>query len=178
MKILILNGSPRLAGNTATALKALKKGMEKAGNQVEYINAVELQLRGCLACDGCKKNSGRCVISDDGADFMDKVMNCDMILFGSPVYWWGVSAQLKLALDKFYSKVEQLQASNKKIGILAVGAEATSDPEYKLISDQFKCIAEYLKAKLVFDESISAWKVDDVANNASLLAELEDKGNI
>jgi multimeric flavodoxin WrbA len=171
MNILILNGSPRKNGNTVHALNALKKGMEPA-HQTEWVDVVPLNLKGCIACDGCKKNGGDCILPDGGAELIAKVAAADMILMGSPVYWWGISAQLKLALDKFYSRGGEFMRHPKKLGIVSVGEAAVDEPQYRLISEQFHCIAEYLGWKLVIDEKISAAAIDDLANQPSKLAEL------
>ncbi len=175
MNVLMLNGSPRKNGNTVSALKALKTGLEPR-HQVELLHAVDLKLKGCIACDGCKHNGGRCVLPDDGAMWMEKVAAADLIVFGTPVYWWGVSAQLKLALDKFYSKDEAFHTAHKKLGIVSVGAAELDDPEYRLISGQFRCIAEFLGWQLILDEAFSAVNPGDLAADAAILAELTEKG--
>jgi multimeric flavodoxin WrbA len=175
MNILILNGSPRKNGNTAHALKALKSGLGPR-HRSEWIDVAALKLRGCIACEGCRKNGGNCVLPDGGAEFMDKVAAADMVLFGSPVYWWGISAQLKLALDKFYSKGEEFHHAGKKIGIVSVGEAGADNPEYRLISEQFRCIADYLGWEVVIDEKISACAVDDLAKDRAKLDALTQIG--
>ncbi len=175
MKILILNGSPRKNGNTVHALNALKVGMEPR-HRTEWINVVDLNLQGCIACEACQQNGGRCVLPDGGAELMDKVVAADMILFGSPVYWWGITGQLKLALDKFYSKGDELMTMSKKLGIVAIGEAELGDSEYRLISSQFRYIAEYLGWEMIVDEKISAGAVDDLARNKAVLGQLEKLG--
>ncbi len=175
MNILILNGSPRKNGNTVQALNALKVGLEKH-HQVETVNVVNLKLRGCIACDGCKSNGGNCVLLDGGAELMNQVAAADLIVFGTPVYWWGISAQLKLALDKFYSKDEEFHQAHKKIGIISVGGAELDDPEYRLISEQFKCIADFLGWEVVIDEKIQALAVGDLEKDQEKLAMLTQIG--
>lgn len=175
MNILILNGSPRKNGNTVHALNALKKGLEPT-HRTEWVDVAAMNLKGCIACEGCKKNGGNCVLPDGGAELIDKVAAADMVLFGSPVYWWGISAQLKLALDKFYSKSEEFMQTPKKLGIVAVGEAGPDEPQYRLISGQFRCIAEYLGWELVIDEKITAAAIDDLAGNPARLAELTGTG--
>ncbi len=65
-----------------------------------------------------------------------------MIIFATPVYWWGISAQLKLIIDKCYCK--DLHLKNKKVGVLVVGADSVDSIRYELIHKQFQCMADYL----------------------------------
>lgn len=69
---------------------------------------------------------------------IDKLDEADVVIFGTPVYWWGVSAQLKAVIDRMYMKRFREKRRYKQIGILAVGAATLDDEEYDLISRQFK----------------------------------------
>ncbi|MDD3154159.1 MAG: flavodoxin family protein [Victivallaceae bacterium] len=176
MKILLINGSPRKQGNTVHALNAIAEGAQKHGHQLEFVNVCALSLKGCINCDCCKHNGGICVLADDGAAFMEKVSQADCLIFGSPVYWWGVSGQLKLALDKFYSKDEQFHKKHKKLAVVAVGAAELDDPEYRLVADQFRCIADFLGWEFLFAEAISAAAVNDLASDKDRLHALIERG--
>lgn len=174
MKVLILNGSPRVNGNTKTALKAVAEGIvENCEHDVEFIDVAKYNVKGCMGCDACKKNGGVCVIKDDGNMFAQKIYEADVVIFGSPVYWWGITAQLKAVVDRIYCKNDTLNTLKKKIGIIAVGAAELSDREYELISGQFQCICEFLNWDLVIDESISAWAVGDLEKDEEKIAELK-----
>lgn len=175
MNILILNGSPRKNGNTVHALKALKTGFEPR-HRTEWVDVVELNLQGCIACEACHRNGGRCVLHDGGAELMEKVAAADLIVFGSPVYWWGISGHLKQALDKFYSKGDELMTMPKKLGIVVVGEAELDEPQYRLISSQFRSIAQYMGWEMVIDEKISAGAVDELACNGAILGRLVELG--
>ena len=177
MKVLILNGSPRKNGNTAHALRAIEDGL-KQRHAVESLNVYDFNFRPCRNCDACKRNGGNCIQADDTVKIIDKVTAADFVIFGSPVYWWGISAQLKDVVDKFYSRDDESKdgsptlRTKKKIGIVACGAETVDDPEYRLISEQFHCIAKFLGWEVVLDEAISAAAADDLAKDAARLAGL------
>ena len=176
MNVLILNGSPRKNGNTSHALRAIEDGL-KQHHAVEALNVYDFNFRPCRNCDACKRNGGNCIQADDTVRIIDKVTAADLVIFGSPVYWWGISAQLKDVVDKFYSRDDESAPTlrtKKKIGIVACGAETTDDPEYKLISDQFHCIAKFLGWEVVLDEAISAAAADDLAKDAARLAQLTE----
>lgn len=174
MKILIINGSPRLNGNTKTALKHIVNGIDEniKHSGIEILDVVKLKLSGCLNCDSCKKNGGECILPDDSSKIIEKIAAADIIIFGTPVYWWGISSQLKMIIDKFYSKSKQFHEQNKKIGIISVGASEIDDKQYKLISDQFKCICDYLGWDIILDEAISAYDLDDLKQNEEKCKEL------
>jgi len=176
MKALILNGSPRKNGNTSHALRAIEEGL-KRNHVVETLNVYDFTFRPCRNCDACKRNGGNCIQNDDTIKIINKITDADLIVFGSPVYWWGISAQLKDVVDKFYSRDDESAPTlrtKKKIGIVACGAETTDDPEYKLISDQFHYIAKFLGWEVVLDEAISAAAADDLAKDAARLAQLTE----
>ena len=178
MKALILNGSPRKKGNTSHALQAIADGLAR-NHAVESLNVYDFKFLPCRNCDACKRNGGNCIQADDAMKIIEKVTAADLVIFGSPVYWWGISAQLKDVVDKFYSRDDASDGTKptlrtkKKIGIVACGADALSNPEYKLISDQFRCIAEFLGWEVVLDESVCAAAVDDLAKDAARLAALK-----
>ena len=174
MNALILNGSPRKNGNTSHALRAIEEGL-KRNHAVESLNVYDFTFRPCRNCDACKRNGGNCIQADDTVKIISKITDADLIIFGSPVYWWGISAQLKDVVDKFYSRDDESAPTlrtKKKIGIVACGAETTDDPEYKLISDQFHCIANFLGWTVVLDEAVSAAAADDLAKDTARLASL------
>lgn len=172
MKTVLINGSPRI-GNTKAALEALKKGI---AGEVELINVAEKRVEPCIACDRCLSNGGDCFMKDDTKKIIDAIYEADVVIFGTPVYWWGVSAQTKLVIDKLYSKAELLKETAKKIGVIAIGEAGISDMQYQLISKQFKCICDYLNSELIIDEPISAGAPDDLKKNSDKLKELEDLG--
>lgn len=175
MKILLLNGSPRLAGNTEVALKVLKEEVEKnIKGEIETINLPKLQIKGCLGCNYCKTSGGNCITKDDGQMVAEKILESDVIIFASPVYWWGITSQMKAAIDRIYMKGEFLPQKPKKIGLITVGAAELSDEEYDIIKRQFKCICEYLKWNFVGNIDISAYEKGDILKDNTKITELKD----
>lgn len=168
MKKLILNGSPR-QGNTVAAIKAFTEAL--GDDKPEIINLADKEIAPCKACLACG-NEGRCIDNDDTNDVMDQIEAADFILFATPVYWWGVTAQMKLAIDKLYARCNLLNQQKKQIGVIAIGEDELDGPQYKLIEDTFKCIAEYLGWEMVFYEPVSAGECDDLANRAADLEKI------
>ena len=157
MKILVLNGSPRLDGNTITALDEVMKGIKEnmPDSDVDLVHVAREKLSGCINCNACQSNGGQCVMPDESAALMEKLCKADAVIFGTPVYWWGVSSQLKMFIDKMYSKMGVLPHQKKKIGLVIMGESDLSNPQYRIIRDQFGCICEYLSWDFAFVESAS-----------------------
>lgn len=173
MNILILNGSPRHHGNTHAALQTMK-GILEEGNIVEVLDVCNLKLSGCCACDSCKRNGGHCVCPDESDAVIQKIVQADAVIFGTPVYWWGMSAQLKMVVDKFYSQDSQFKTMKKKIGLVVTGANGLDNPQYRLIDEQFRCIAEYLHWDMAFSLAFAAYEPGEVMQQEGILAQLQD----
>lgn len=104
MNILILNGSPRPKGNTAQMISAFISGADEAGHICTEINVCRKNIRGCLACEYCHtKGNGQCIQKDDMHEVYEALKEADMLVLASPIYYHGISGQLKCAVDRFYS---------------------------------------------------------------------------
>ena len=103
MKVLILNGSPRVNGCTARALEEVSKSLNEEGIETETINVGNKDIRGCIACKSCFK-TGKCVFDDIVNDIAVKFEKADGIIIGSPVYYAGSNGTIISLLDRlFYS---------------------------------------------------------------------------
>lgn len=103
MKVLLVNGSPRLNGNTALALAEMEKVFKNEGIEVVTANIGNKAIRGCIACGTCGKQ-GKCVFDDAVNDYAKVFEECDGIVVGSPVYYASANATLIAFLDRlFYS---------------------------------------------------------------------------
>jgi multimeric flavodoxin WrbA len=101
-KVLIFKGSPREKGNSATLAEQAAAGARAAGAQVESIYLHGLDIRPCDACDECQE-TGVCILKDDMQPLYAKIAAADAILLASPIYWFTISAQLKLCIDRWYA---------------------------------------------------------------------------
>ena len=173
MKALLFNGSPR-KGNTYTALKALKRGLVNI-NELELweVDAYEASVAPCVACDACA-SSGKCICDDDTNEIIDAVAEADLIVFATPVYWWGVTAQMKLIIDKLYAQCNKMKTLNKQVGIIIVGEAEQDDPQYDIIPKQFECICDYLGWQLKFCNTYTACAAGDLAADAEAIEEIEE----
>ncbi len=101
-KILAIYGSPRREGNTSLLLRKAVKGARDAGAAVEEIVLRDLKMSPCLEIYGCKK-TGRCAIQDDFQQVYDKLDQCDGLMLATPVFFYSVSAHVKILIDRCQS---------------------------------------------------------------------------
>ena len=107
MKVLAVVGSPRKGGNTDVLVDRISQGARANGAEVEKVFLNDLDLRPCQACDACQtKNLYKgCVLKDDMPTVHRSLRECDALIIGTPVYWFGPSAQTKIFLDRWYCLV-------------------------------------------------------------------------
>lgn len=103
MKVLMVNGSPRVKGNTYTALHEMEQIFTKEGIETETLQIGSLDIRGCIACNSCMEK-GKCVFDDLVNETAPKFESCDGLVIASPVYYASANATLIAFLDRlFYS---------------------------------------------------------------------------
>ena len=100
--IVILSGSPRKNGNTNLLCRQFQQGAEAAGHSVRFILLAEKRIGFCRACDACMRNGGACIQKDDMADILGAFQQADVVVLATPVYFYGVSAQMKACIDRTY----------------------------------------------------------------------------
>ncbi len=98
-KILVLSGSPRKGGNSDLLCDEFVRGALEVGHEVEKIRVQEKKVACCMACYACK-DTGICAIKDDMAEIMQKMIDCDVMVLASPVYFYSIDAQLKAVIDR------------------------------------------------------------------------------
>jgi len=155
MQITTLLGSAKKKGNTATVLGWVNEELESLGHDVEGIYLYNKSINGCLGCAKCRENPAEiaCVQKDDAIDIMEKMIASDAVLFATPIYFWGFSAQLKALIDRGYSLVTNYHKpghtslmEGKRIGLLVTGADAYEDNAEGMFS-AFDRIVDFLLAR-------------------------------
>jgi len=103
-KAIILNGSPRKNGNTMAVLAAAAQGAEEAGATVEMIHLYDYQFSGCISCFACKsiddRFRGRCALSDDLTVILEKIIQADVLILGSPVYLFNITSRMRAFMER------------------------------------------------------------------------------
>lgn len=127
MKVLGIYGSPRKGGNSDQLLDRALEGARSAGARLSRVYARDLKMSGCIECGGCD-HTGKCVVEDDMQSVYPLLEDSDIILLSTPIFFYGVTAQLKALIDRgqaLWAK-KMLHAGtavgNRKGYLIAVGA--------------------------------------------------------
>ena len=143
MNILILSGSPRKGGNTDTLVEAFVKGALQ-NHHVDVVSVHDYKINPCIGCNACfKTESNTCVQKDDMPQIYEKAAEADILVIASPVYFYGLSAQLKSVIDRFHNPIRDT-FHIKKMALLLVGAATLPElfdsilAEYQLCLNFFK----------------------------------------
>jgi len=175
MQTLSFLGSPRKNGNTASLLNAVIKGMESAGStDREHIYLNEKNIRPCQGCNSCKKEGATgCVQKDDMQSIYPLIAKSDLIILASPIYWWSVTAQMKLLIDRIYGM--DFTCGRKKVALLMTyeGELPNSGPE--TTEALFREICDYIKADAAAVMGVCTGKVQ-VKDNQKALDEAFELG--
>lgn len=119
-RIVSINGSIRINGNTDTILKSILDGAESSGAFIKQFVLREKNINDCKGCYSCYK-SNRCSINDDMQEIHQDIQNSDLIILASPMYWWGVTGLMKTFIDRlylYYPKRNEHLIAGKKILIV------------------------------------------------------------
>ena len=143
MNILILTGSPRKGGNTDLLVEAFVKGASQQ-HYVEVVSVHDYKVNPCMGCNACFKNKANaCVQNDDMLLIYEKMSLADMLVIASPVYFYGLSAQLKAVIDRLHNPIRDTFRL-KKMALLLVGA-ATLPELFDSILAQYQLCLNFFK---------------------------------
>ncbi len=171
--VLILKGSPREKGNSSSRADQVAAGAASSGAQVESFVLQNMNIQPCNACDACHETGDRqCVIEDDMQILYPKLRNADAIVIASPIYWFTMSAQTKLCIDRWYA-LEGPRGNalaGKQIGIVLTYGD--TDPytsgainAIRAFQDMFR----YIRASIVGMVYGTAMNVGDAQKQPDLM---------
>lgn len=149
-KILGIVGSPRKGGNTHVLVSRILEGAREGGAVTETIFLGELRIRECDGCHACWRGKP-CSKDDDMATLYPKIMECDAIVLGTPVYWYGPTALMKGFIDRFvyFNCPAHRKSVRNKPAVIAVPYEDDSDRTADLLVKFFRKSLDYLEMRLV-----------------------------
>ncbi len=116
-------GSPRRGGNTETLVDEVLNGAREVGASTEKAVLSEMNIFPCKACDSCRKTR-TCVQKDDMAGLLELMSQSRVWVFGTPVYWWGPSAQFKAFVDRWYGAKRTVFRDRSVVLIIPLGSES------------------------------------------------------
>ena len=185
-KVLIVKGSPREHGNSAALADQVAAGARAAGAQVESVYLHGLDIQPCDGCDFCQATADMsCAIDDDMQRLYPLVREADAIVYASPVYWFTVSAQLKLFMDRCYALgggsdyTASHGLAGKRIGIvLTYGGDDPFDSGAINAIRMFQDVFDYIPAKIAGMVYGCASGPGEIQQNTDLMAKARELGRM
>jgi len=178
--VLVILGSPRRKGNSSTLAARISRGAKSAGAEVETLFLHGLKISPCRGCDTCKKQDSKgCAIKDDMQEIYPKLIKADAWVIASPVYWFTMSAQTKIFMDRCYALTAYADNpfAGKRIAIAMSYGDA--DPIRSGCVNALRTFQDaygYTRSKIVGMVYGSAMKAGEIANNKALMREAQELG--
>lgn len=142
MDIVVLTGSPRKNSNSSYLAEQFIKGAEEKGHEMFRFDCAFKHVEPCSACNRCGMD-GPCVFDDDFQELRPHLLKADMVVFATPMYYFGISAQMKRVIDRFYAINGQIKGARKKSAFLMTYADtATEEAEPMLL--HYHTLVKYL----------------------------------
>jgi multimeric flavodoxin WrbA len=179
-KILIFNGSPRRNGNTSTLIKECVRAIKDSGKNAEIFFLNDMTIKPCQFCDWCKDNNAlSCVEEDDMHELYPKLLESDVLIFAAPIFWFTISAQMKLFIDRLYAfhGKDGFALTHKKIGTILVYGD--SDVETSGVNNAIAAMKDaisYMKSENIGIVHGTAHKIGDAEKNTELMAKAYNLG--
>lgn len=147
MKVLGLVGSPRRGSNTDLLVNLILEGAGEGKHAIEKVYLYPLDIKPCMDCKACKKGSFQCTLKDDMKELYLKLEEADVIVFGTPLYWYGPSAKMKLLIDRLRPFIASRKLSGKKAVLVVPSEEGAEACNFAV--GMFKMSFKYLEVDLV-----------------------------
>ena len=176
MKIVVLTGSPRKNGNSAYLAEQFIKGAEEKGHDVFRFDCAFKQVEPCRACNRCGMDGpcifnddfqelrGPCIFNDDFQELRPHLIEADMVVFATPMYYFSISAQMKRVIDRFYAINGQIKGASKKAAFLMTYAD-TAKKEAEPMLVHYHTLMDYLGWTSVSEVVASGvWMAGSVRN--------------
>ena len=145
MKIILLERSPNRHGSSNMLAEHFKRGAEETGHSVEIIDTAHADIHPCTGCIHCGYE-GPCVQKDDVENIRKKILDADMLVFVTPLYYYGMSAQLKTMIDRFCAFNSSIQRKHMKSALLTA-AWNSDDWTFEALEAHYKTLVRYLNLK-------------------------------
>ena len=144
MKITVITSSPHKNGTSALLADEFIRGANESGHDVFRFNAAFEKVNPCFGCDRCGSGSAACIQRDSIEKLKPELLAADAVVFVTPLYYFGMSAQLKTVVDRFYAFNSKLMGSGKKAILLATSYD-DNDWTMADITSHYRTIVKYLK---------------------------------
>ncbi len=181
-QVLVILGSPRRKGNSSILAARISRGAKSAGAEVETLFLQDLEISPCRGCDTCQKHDSKgCAIKDDMQKIYSKLIKADVWVIASPVYWFTMSAQTKIFMDRCYALPAYTKNpfAGKRIAIAMSYGDV--DPVRSGCVNALRTFQDaysYAGSKIVGMVYGSAVNAGEIENNEALMREAEKLGKL
>ena len=160
MRILMIESSPHKHGSSNLLAERFIEGAKEAGHQVETFDAARANLHPCLGCDACGM-AGPCVQKDDMAALLEKMLAADVIVLATPVYFYSMSAQLKVFIDRCAPRYTEMRSKEFCFVLAAADSKrANMKRAVEALRGFTFCLEDPRERGIVY--GLGAWEVGDV----------------
>ncbi|UCC58231.1 MAG: flavodoxin family protein [Candidatus Bathyarchaeum sp.] len=163
MKILALIGSPRRGSNTDTLVVHILRGSETNGHTSEKLYLYDYSISPCIDCRNCKKGNHLCSLNDGMQKIYPKLEASDLIIFGTPLYWYGPTGKMKLLLDRMRPLIANGKLKGKK-AVIATPSEEGSGACGPLL-EMFRMSCNYLGMEFAGKIFVKAYERGEIEEN-------------
>lgn len=161
MKIVVITGSAHQNGTSAALADEFIKGVSEKGHNIYRFNAGVKNVHPCIGCNHCHETDKGCVFKDDMTELNPHLLEADMIVFATPIYYYNMNAQIRCVIDRFYANDAALHKNKKAILITTMADTSPKSAEASNVS--FTHTLEYLgweNAGIL--NGIGLWKVESL----------------
>lgn len=143
MKIVMLTGSPNKNGTSACLAEQFSTGATSKGHTIVRFDAGSEKISPCIACFHCVSHNGECVHDDAMASILPEIVSADMVVLVTPIYYYGMTAQLKAVLDRCFAQRVAVEGHPKKAALLATCGGSAPWSMDGLVA-HYQCLCRYL----------------------------------
>lgn len=174
MKILALVGSPRKGSNTDTLVEQILKGCKIKGHISEKLYLYDYEISLCIDCRNCKKGDYVCTVNDGMQEIYPKMEEADLIIFGTPVYWYGPTGKMKLLIDRMRPFIANEKLKGKK-GVVVTPSEEGPKACGPLL-EMFRMSFDYLGMEFAGKVLAKAYEKGEIRENQEELKKAYEFG--
>lgn len=158
-KVEFIIGSPRKKGNTAVMAETLNGQLDKEKFISNFNFLYDFEIKACTDCRGCKRGDLTCIVEDDMQEIYKRIDAADILVFGTPIYWFTPSTKMKSLLDRLRPYYGGDKLANKKMAILLPAGVGEKDCD--LTIEMFKRMARSLKLEVIGVVTSEAYDIGD-----------------
>lgn len=166
-KVIVLSASARKGGNSEMLCDEFIAGAKETGNQVEKIFLGNKIINYCIGCEYCTKNGGKCIHNDDMGQILEKIIEADVIVMATPVYYYSMNGQMKTLIDRTVARNKEIK--NKEFYFILAAADPNNE-EMESVLEGFRgftrCLCEAKENGIIY--GTGAWAKGEIKESFAM----------